>query len=100
MDACRKVMMVVKVGQGLVVCTRTVYGSTMSTRSMGRKFELERMPVLTRSRLYFTDSALNSSPLWNLTPLRSLTSQVGGATSLGSCAARGGTLLSLLSLYT
>src|SRR4029453_2286928 len=93
MDAWRNPMMVVKVGQGLVVCTRTVYGSTMSTLSMGRKFELERIPDFTRSRLNFTDSALNSSPLWNLIPLRSLTSQVVGATSLGSSAARAGTSL-------
>jgi hypothetical protein len=50
----------------------------MSTFSMGRKFELARSPVLTRSRLNFTDSALNSSPLWNLTPRRSLTSHVVG----------------------
>src|SRR4029450_9176139 len=60
-EAWRKPMIVVKVGQGLEVCTRTVYGSTMLTRSMGRKFELERIPDLTRSRLNFTDSAVKAS---------------------------------------
>ena len=29
----------VKIGHGLLVCTRAVYGSTISTRSMGRKFD-------------------------------------------------------------
>ena len=42
-----------------------------------------QLPVFTRSRLNFTDSALNSSPLWNLTPRRSFTSHVVGATSFG-----------------
>ena len=65
----------------------------MSTFSMGRKFELARSPVFTRSRLNFTDSALNSSPLWNLTPRRSFTSHVVGATSFGSSAASAGTIL-------
>jgi hypothetical protein len=37
--------------------------------------------------LNFTDSAVNSSPLWNLTPLRSLNSQVVGATDPGISAA-------------
>src|SRR4029434_7105794 len=92
-DAWRKPMMVVNVGHGFEVCTFTVYASTISTLSIGRKLELARRPAFTRSRLYFTDSALNSSPLWNLTPLRSLTSQVVGATSLGSSAARAGTIL-------
>jgi hypothetical protein len=70
-----------------------VYASTISTLSIGRKLELARRPAFTRSRLYFTDSALNSSPLWNLTPLRSLTSHTVGATSFGSSAARAGTIL-------
>src|SRR4026207_65636 len=82
-EAWRNVMMLTKVGHGLVVCTFTVCGSTTSTLSIGRTFELDRIPVFTRSRLNFTDSAVNSSPLWNLTPLRSLTSQTVGATSLG-----------------
>ena len=85
--------MVAKIGHGLLVCTRTVYGSTMSTFSMGRKFELARSPDFTRSRLNFTDSALKSSPLWNLTPWRSFTSHVVGATSFGSSAASAGTIL-------
>src|SRR6266853_2344376 len=80
-----------KVGQGLAVWTFTVYGSTISTWSIGRKFELARRPDLTRSRLYFTDSASKVSPLWNLPPLRSLTSHTVGATSFGSSAARAGT---------
>src|SRR5262245_37867043 len=79
-----KVMMVTNVGHGLLVCTRTVYGSTISTRSIGRKFELARRAgCFTRSRLNFTDSALNSSPLVNLTFWRSLTSHVVGAMSFG-----------------
>ena len=45
--------------------------------------------------LNFTASALKSSPLWNFTPLRSLNSQVVGATSLGSSAASAGTSLRL-----
>src|SRR5678815_2975881 len=85
-------MMLTKVGQGLAVCTFTVYGSTISTRSMGRKFELARRPDFTRSRLNFTESALNSSPLWNLTPLRSLTSHTVGAASFGTSLASAGTI--------
>ena len=34
------------------------------------------LPLARRSSVNFTDSALKSSPLWNLTPLRSLTSHV------------------------
>ncbi len=83
------------VGHGLVVCTFTVYGSTISTRSRSRKFELARRPDFTRSRLNFTESALKSSPLWNLTPLRSLISQTVGATSFGSSLASAGTILRL-----
>jgi hypothetical protein len=83
-------------GHGFLVCTRTVEGSTISTRSMGANDELPRSllaELATRSRLNFTDSALNSSPLWNLTPLRSLTSHTVGATSFGSSVARAGTIL-------
>jgi hypothetical protein len=80
------------IGQGLEVWTRTRYGSTISTRSMGRKFELPRMDgSFARSRLNFTASALNSSPLWNFTPLRSLISHTCGDTRPGSSSARAGT---------
>ena len=53
-----------------------------------------------RSRLNFTDSALNSSPLWNFTPLRSLTSHAVGATSFGISVASAGTILRFWSRST
>ena len=43
--------------------------------------------------LNLTESALKSSPLWNLTPRRSLNSQTVGATSFGISAASAGTSL-------
>src|SRR6267378_3459315 len=93
-DACAKVMTVRKVGHGLAVWTRTVYGSTISTDSIGLKFDDARiLGSFTRSRLNFADSALKSSPLVNLTPLRSLTSHVVGATSFGISVASEGTIL-------
>jgi hypothetical protein len=98
--ADRNVSAVVKIGQGFLVWTFTVEASTISTRSIGSSEELPRSLLAgfeTRSRLNFTESALNSSPLWNFTPLRSLTSQVLGAISLGISAARAGTILKLRS---
>src|SRR5215468_1278009 len=93
-DACAKVRTVRNVGQGLFVCTRIVYGSTISTDSIGLKFDDARsFASFTRSRLNFADSALNSSPLVNLTPLRSLTSHVVGATSFGISVASAGMIL-------
>src|SRR5260370_21800120 len=93
-DACANVRTVRKVGQGLLVCTRIVYGSTISMDSIGLKFDDARsLGSLTRSRLNFADSALKSSPLWNLTPLRSLTSHVVGATSFGISVASPGMIL-------
>src|SRR5438874_379452 len=57
-DACANVMMVRNVGHGLLVWTRIVYGSTISTRSIGRKLELARIfGSFTRSMLNFADSA-------------------------------------------
>jgi hypothetical protein len=56
--------------------------------------------LASRSRLNFTDSASKASPLWNLTPRRSLISQVVGATSLGSSAASSGTRARLWSRAT
>ena len=70
---------------------------------MGPNDELPRSllaGLTSRSRLNLTDSALNSSPLWNLTPLRSLTSHTVGATSLGSSTARAGTILRFASRST
>src|SRR5207245_8825867 len=91
---CAQFMPVRTVGHGLAVCPRIVYGSTTSTDSMGRKFDDARsLGSLTRSMLNFADSALKSSPLWNLTPLRSLTSHVVGATSFGISVARAGMIL-------
>ena len=89
-----------KIGHGFLVWIRTVYGSTISTRSIGAKDDEPRslLAGLTRrSRLNFTDSALKSSPLWNLTPRRSLNSHVVGATSFGISAASAGTSLRLWS---
>src|SRR5256885_10923793 len=92
--ACAKVMTVRKVGHGLFVCTRIVWGSTISTDSIGLKFDEARIfGSFTRSMLNFADSALNSSPLVNLTPLRSLTSHVVGATSFGISVASPGMIL-------
>ncbi len=96
-------MTVVNVGHGFFVCTRTVYGSTISTRSIGAKNVDPRSlpcPCASRSSEYFAESALNSSPLWNLTPLRSFTSHVVGATSFGSSAASAGWILRFASRST
>src|SRR4029450_8878077 len=88
-EAARSAICGVKVGHGFFVWTRTVYESTISTRSMG-PYDGEPRSLLAglarRSRLNFTDSASNVSPLWNFTPRRSLNSQVVGATSFGSSA--------------
>src|SRR5258708_14189260 len=93
-DACAYVRTVRKVGQGLLVCTRIVYGSTISMDSIGLKFDDARsLGSLTRSRLNFADSAFKSSPLWNLTPLRSFTSHVVGATSFATSVATPGMIL-------
>ena len=100
MPPCTNVITTAKVGHGFLVCTRTVYGSTISTRSIGAKKVAPRSfpwPPARRSRLHFADSASKSSPLWNLTPLRSLTSQVVGPTSFGISVASAGTTLRLWS---
>src|SRR3989442_12888570 len=74
---CAKVMTVRKVGHGLAVCTRIVNGSTTSTDSMGGKFDDARsLGSLTPSMLNFADSALKSSPIGNLTPMRMLPSHL------------------------
>src|SRR2546428_382355 len=101
MDTCAKVMTVRKVGHGLSVCTRIVYGSAISTDSIGLKFDEARIfGSFTRSMLNFADSALKSSPLWNLTPLRSLTSHVVGATTWEVKLASAGVGLRLASRST
>src|SRR5262249_34590806 len=93
-EAWANVITVRNVGHGLVVCTRIVYGSTISTDSIGLKFDDARsLGSFTRSRLNFADSALKSSPLVNLTPLRSFTSHMVGATSFGISVARPGMIL-------
>jgi hypothetical protein len=94
MDALRRARWGTNTGHGFLVCTRTVYGSTISTRSTRPKDGAPRSllaGLISRSRLNFTDSASKTSPLWNFTPLRSLISQVVGATSFGSSAASSGT---------
>ena len=96
--AWRRAMWLRKTGHGFFVWIFTVNWSTISTRSIGAK-DVEPRSLLAgltrRSRLNFTDSAVKSSPLWNLTPLRSLNSQVVGATSLGISAASAGTSFKL-----
>ena len=82
-------------GHGALVWMRTVYGSTTSAWPSGahgvapRSFSLASAM---RSTVNFTASASNASPLWNLTPLRSLNSQTVGATFLND-SARPGTIL-------
>ena len=102
-DALRRLRWGTNTGHGFLVCTRTVYWSTTSTRSTRPKDGAPRSLLAgfeSRSRLNFTESALKSSPLWNFTPLRSLISQVVGATSLGSSAASAGTSFRLWSRST
>src|SRR5262247_4043829 len=96
----RKAMWLRNTGHGFLVWIRTVYVSTISTRSIGAKEDEPRSllaGLMSRSTLNFTDSAVKSSPLWNLTPLRSLNSHVVGATSCGISAASAGTSLRLRS---
>src|SRR2546430_9396346 len=65
-------------GSGIRVVMRTVCGSTAWTSwpklgghvSLASVFSLE---VMARSMVNLTDSAVNSSPLWNLIPRRSFT---------------------------
>src|SRR5438067_2963506 len=99
-EAWRRAMWARNVGHGFLVWIFTVYGSTISTRSMGANDEEPRSLLAgfaRRSMLNFTASALKSSPLWNLTPRRSLNSHVVGATSFGISAASTGTSLRLWS---
>ena len=101
MGACGWFIEGMNVGQGLTVWTRTVAGSTISTRSMSLKFEAPRIfGSLARSRLNFTESALKSSPLWNFTPRLSLISHTWGEISFGSSAASAGTIFKLGSRST
>ena len=67
------------IGMGFFVTMFTVYGSTISTRSISRFRPREGdfcSGLITRSTLNFTASALKSSPLWNFTPRRSLNCHV------------------------
>src|SRR5881397_3603184 len=92
---CTNVITLVNVGQGFLVWTRIVYGSTISTRSIGAKKVAPRSlpcPWARRSSVNFAESALKSSPLWNFTPLRSFTSHADGGTNFGTSAARLGTI--------
>ena len=80
------------VGNGLLVTIRTVNVSTTSTEVTSRKLPAWRLPSLgsrRRSMLNFTASASSSSPLWNLTPLRSLNSHVVGFTIFHDSASHG-----------
>jgi hypothetical protein len=81
-------------GSGTLVTTRTVYGSTTVTSGPkdGGNVSLPSVlsfEVTTRSIVNFTDSPVNSSPLWNFTPLRSLNSHVVGLTLRHDVASSG-----------
>src|SRR6267142_5700737 len=94
--AWRRAMWLRNTGHGFLVWIRTVKGSTISTRSIGANDEEPRSllaGLARRSMLNLTESAVKSSPLWNLTPRRSLNSQVVGATSFGISVASAGTSL-------
>src|SRR5688500_6397803 len=70
-----------KTGYGDVVWTRTLCVSTTSTALIASWLPfcwLFCSGLITRSQFHLTTSALNGSPLWNLTSLRSSTSQVVG----------------------
>src|SRR6266567_9379803 len=81
-------------GSGMRVVMRTVCGSTAWTSwpklgghvSLASVFSLE---VMARSMVNLTDSAVNSSPLWNLIPRRSFTSHVVGFTLRHDSASSG-----------
>src|SRR6185503_4702560 len=71
------------IGSGTLVTMRTVRGSTIDTSwpNDGGHVSLDRVlsfEWMARSMVNLTHSALNSSPLWNLMPLRSLISHVFG----------------------
>ena len=58
-----------------MLITTTVWSSTACTASMLEKVRLSLLVLFSepaRSNEYFTAAALNGSPFWNLTPLRSL----------------------------
>ena len=80
---------------GALVTTFTVKGSTISVPAI--VLSSEPMVALVsglvaRSRVNLTDSALKSSPLWNLTPLRRTNCQVVGFSRFHD-SARAGTRL-------
>ena len=72
--------------------TFTVNGSTISVRAIVLSSEPMVAFVsglIARSSVNLTDSALKSSPLWNLTPLRSANCQVVGFTRFHDSASAG-----------
>ena len=86
------VTIVSRIGHGALVWMRTVRGSTTSAWLIGAHGVAPRSLSLAstiRSRVNFTASASNGSPLWNFTPWRSLNSHTVGATSFGSSASAG-----------
>ena len=79
-------------GSGFLVTMRTVYGSGVSIRSM--VFRIVLVATLAfgsydRSKVNLTSAEVSRSPLWNLTPWRSLNCQVVGLISLYSVASEG-----------
>src|SRR4029453_16369611 len=84
-----------KGGQGFLVCTRIVYGSTISTRSIGAKKVEPRSlpcPFARRWRGNFAEAGVKFSPLWNFTPRRSFPPHADGGTNFGISVARAGTI--------
>src|SRR5688572_21707966 len=91
-----------KTGYGDVVWTRTLCSLITSTPLIASWFPfcwLFWSGLITRSQLYFTASALNGSPLWNLTSLRSSSSQAVGVAGVQEVA-RWGTIRLVLGSRT
>src|SRR6266542_1312734 len=78
---------------GVFVTIRTVASSTTSTRSMigtsVAPVALFRSGRTIRSKLYLTVCASKGSPFWNLTPVRSLNTQVFGSGFVHETASAG-----------
>ena len=80
-------------GVGAEVCSRIVYGSTISSSSTTAIFSAlspsEPATVGSRSSVYLTSSASNALPSWNVTPSRSVSSHVTSSTTVQDVASAG-----------
>ena len=79
-------------GKGLSVTIWTVSGATIFTSLMARTLPYcgdFLVWSMTRSKEYFTSSAVRGSPLWNLTPRRSLNSHTVSETAFQDVARDG-----------